>query len=72
MEEIVVHENLTDQSSAVPTRKVTASTAGATAGTVVVLVASWLFGAESPPVGLEGGLSIIGAFLFGWAFRERE
>lgn len=71
MEEIVVPEDLLDQSTSVPTRKVTAATAGSAAGTAVVLVAVWLFGADQPPPGLEGAFGLIGAFLFGWSFRER-
>lgn len=63
--------DLTEHDTLEPSRKVVAATAGsALFGPVLVGVLVWL-GFDQPPAGLEGGLSVVGAFVFGYWFRER-
>lgn len=52
-----------------PTRKVTAAALGAGVATVIIGIATWL-GAPDPPVGLEGGIATVVAFVVAWATHE--
>lgn len=70
MEEIAVHENLTDQPASTPTRKMTATVLGGAVATVLAWLIGVTTGADVPP-GVESAFSVIVAVTAGWSTRER-
>lgn len=70
MEETAVHGDLTEQPSAVPTRKMTATVLGGAVATVLAWLIGATTGADVPP-GVESAFSVIVAVSAGWSTRER-
>lgn len=66
---------LVDQPTNMPTRKVTAAGGGSATGTIIaVLLAIFVLPSDvaaETVVVLTGAFTTLGAFLFGWWFRER-
>lgn len=59
------------QPTAMPTRKVAAATAGSMSGAVVGGLLSMHVGAPFDDSLIMGGWPVLGAFLFGYLFKER-
>lgn len=70
MSEFEYHDGeIEEATSAVPTRKVTASAVGGATATVVVILLNWIVGTDAP-AGLEGALAVLFGFVAGYLTRE--